>query len=188
MNSAETATMIEPATLKRELFPHLFPSESESNTFAVLDGASIPGLLEQLYAEPKPEYVCLYRGELEPDIAEVAPYLARLEPTHPFTAWLFAEGWGRHWGIFALSRSGLKAVRTHLRKFLKVKDAEGRQLHFRYYDPRVLRLFLPACTAQELADFFGPMDSLVCEGEQPATALVYSQEAKTLKTRKIPLP
>ncbi len=121
-------TTIEPATLKRELLPQLFSAESDLNAFAVLDGASIPDLLDHLYGDPRPEFVCLYRGELKPDIAEIAPYLVRLEQNHPFTTWLFAEGWGKHWGIFALSEAGLKTVRTHFRKFLMVKDAEGSQL------------------------------------------------------------
>jgi len=42
------------------------------NAFAILDGASVPGLLQHLHrCDPVRE--CLYRGELQPDIAEVAP-------------------------------------------------------------------------------------------------------------------
>ena len=47
------------------------------NTYAVLDGASIPQLRQALY-QMKPEYECLYLGELTGDMAEVAPYLVRL--------------------------------------------------------------------------------------------------------------
>jgi hypothetical protein len=187
MNPAGTTISIDPAALERELLPQLFPVDSELNTFAVLDGASIPDLLDHLYGDPRPEFVCLYRGELEPDMAEVAPYLVRLEPRHPFTEWLLAEGWGQHWGVFALSQEGLKAVRTHFRKFLMVKDAEGSQLYFRFYDPRVLRIFLPTCTAEELATLFGPVAGLLCEADPPATALLYSTAEQALKTRKIPI-
>src|SRR5207237_435347 len=138
---------IPPEALKAALIPHLFPDQDERsvNTFAVLDGASIPDLLDQLYTKPRPEFVCLYRGELEPDIAEVAPYLVNLEPRTLFTDWLLTEGWGKHWGIFVHTTDGLKAIRTHLRKFLMVNDPEGKQTYFRYYDPRVLRVFLPTC-------------------------------------------
>jgi len=185
MNSAGIEPTIEPATLKRALFPYLFAMDGEFHTFAVLDGASIPDLLDQLYGDPRPEFICLYRGDLEPDMAEIAPYLVRLEQGHPFTDWLFAEGWAKHWGIFALSSAGLKTVRTHFRKFLMVKDADGNQLYFRYYDPRVLRIFLPVCTPEELKTIFGPINNLLCEGEQPLTALNYSQQNKALKTNKI---
>ncbi len=42
------------------LYVHLF-SDPELNTYAVLDGASIPDLLEHLETDA-PEHVCLYRG------------------------------------------------------------------------------------------------------------------------------
>jgi hypothetical protein len=35
---------------------------------------------------------------------------------------------------------------------------------FRYYDPRVLRAFLPTCTLEEANTFFGPVDAFVAEG------------------------
>src|SRR5689334_3416011 len=97
MSPTTTATPIPREALKQTLRPHLFPEIDGIQTFAVLDGAWIPDLVDQLYGENKPEFVCLYRGELEPDIAEVAPYLVRLERDAPFTDWLLTEGWGRHW-------------------------------------------------------------------------------------------
>jgi len=186
MSALGTTATIEPEKLKRDLVPCLFSGESEQSTFAVLDGASIPHLLDQLYGDPRPEFVCLYRGDLKPDMAEVAPYLVRLEEGQPFTAWLLQEGWGRHWGVFALSTGSLKTLRTHFRKFLMVKDAEGSQLLFRFYDPRVLRIFLPACTPEELAAFFGPLSSLICEDDPPMAALSYTRVDRALKTGRIP--
>jgi len=116
-----------------------------------------------------------------------SPYLVRLEPEAAFNHWVFEEGWGRHWGIFARSSVGLNGVRTHLRKFLMVKDPEGKQLYFRWYDPRVLRIFLPTCNAEELATLFGPFTSILCEAESADTAVVYTTEERQLKARKIPL-
>ena len=51
--------------LKSELF-------GEDTVFVVLDGASVPGLLAKL-TELQPVHTCLYRGDIEPDLAEVAP-------------------------------------------------------------------------------------------------------------------
>ena len=45
--------------------------------------------------------MCLYRGELQPDMAEVAPYLVKLDRDAPFTDWVLDRGWGNHWGVFA---------------------------------------------------------------------------------------
>src|SRR5258708_30653063 len=95
--------------LNQAIHKHLFTDE-DANVFAALDGASIPDLLDKLYGL-LPEFECLYRGELEPDVAEVAPYLVRLEPNAEFTKWVFTHGWGQHWGIFASSLADFRALR-----------------------------------------------------------------------------
>jgi Domain of unknown function (DUF4123) len=156
----------------------LFGSE-DLNVFAVLDGASVPGLLDQLH-DQQPEHVCLYRGELEPDMAEVAPYLVKLESDTDFTEWLIEKGWGNHWGVFAQSAESLSGMRRHFRKFLVVYDPDSKPLYFRYYDPRVLRIYLPTCNAQELATVFGPVACYILEHEGPETALRFRTEAGSL--------
>lgn len=143
--------------VKQELF-----SVAGMNVFAVLDGASVPNLpagLQQLQAA----HICLYRGELEPELAVVAPYLVQLEPETRLTEYVLTQGWGNHWGVFARSRADLRTLRRHFRNFLTVYDPAGKPMLFRFYDPRVLRLFLPTCAAQELATIFGPVDSYLLE-------------------------
>ena len=144
-----------------QLRPHLFPGDG-TNTYAILDGASIPDLLDKL-DECQPEYVCLYAGELEPDVEECAPYLVRLDPDSEFTRWVIDEGWGKHWGIFATSPADLRAMRKHFRTFLLVKDPEGKTLYFRYYDPRVLAIYLPATNANERESIFGEVSAYFFE-------------------------
>ena len=51
----------------------------------------------------------------------------------------------------------LQTLRAHFRKFLRVKDMKGRNLYFRFYDPRVMAAFLPRCLPNELPEFFGPV-------------------------------
>ena len=161
-------------------------SAREDSVFAVLDGASIPDLQTSLYTH-QPDYECLYRGELEPDMAEVAPYLVQLEPDAEFTRWVIEEGWGEHWGVFAASNVDLAAMRRHLRKFLIVHNSEGKPLLFRYYDPRVLRVYLPTCTAGELATVFGPITSFVLEDKDPKTALGFRLASGELRREEIQL-
>jgi hypothetical protein len=151
----------------------------EFATFAVLDGASVPILLDKL-AQWQPEYECLYRGEIKPDLAQVAPYLVRIEPETEFAQWVLSEGWGKHWGIFAIVEAGLRDMRQHFRRFLTVHDESGKPLLFRYYDPRVLRVYLPTCNAAELAEIFGPVACYVAEGEEPGTALRFELRAGEL--------
>ncbi|KAF0224004.1 MAG: hypothetical protein FD167_4939 [bacterium] len=161
----------------------LFPSE-EAQLYAILDGASIPNLLSKL-DEYQPECECLFAGELEPDMAEVAPYLVSLQADSPFTEWLLLEGWGKHWGIFTLSKTETPAMRNHLRKLVRVRDEQGKPLHFRFYDPRVLAKFLPTCNTQELVDFFGQITNFVAETENEQIAKSFSLSNSSLKEDKI---
>lgn len=162
---------------------HLFAEEG-TNVFAVLDGASVPNLLSSLY-QNQPECVCLYAGELEPDMAEVAPYLIRLHRNSEFTNWVIGQGWGRHWGIFAVSQADLRTLRSHFRKFLMVYDSDGKPLYFRYYDPRVLRVYLPTCNAEELKTVFGPVEYYLLEDEEPNAALRFRNSSGILMQEKL---
>jgi Domain of unknown function (DUF4123) len=154
-----------------------------TSVYAVLDGASIPDLLEAL-VKHQPEYECLFRGELAPDMAEVAPYLVHLEPDSDFTNWVVTEGWGNHWGIFVVADEDLRAMRRHFRTFLVVYDNNGKPLHFRYYDPRVLRVYLPTCNAEELQTVFGPVIGYLLEDEDPNVMLCFQAESGALKQEK----
>ena len=176
--------MIEPKalqTIKEQLF-----SVPSSTVFAILDGASVPDLLVNL-ATFDPEHVCLYRGELEPDLAEVAPYLAILGNNSPFTDWVLANGWGEHWSIFGVAKAELQELRKHFRKFLMVYDESGKSLYFRYYDPRVLRLYLPTCNVKELQTVFGPVSSYLLEDEDPKAARTFTCFNGVLRDEKFSL-
>jgi hypothetical protein len=155
-------------------------------TYAVLDGASLPGLRANL-ARWQPEHVCLFRGELEPGVPDVAPYLVALQPDAPFTEWVFDQGWGRHAGIFAVTSADFRAMRKHCRTFLVVHGPGGKPLYFRYYDPRVLRLYLPTCTAPELAIVFGPVVSYLVEDETPASLLSFRRANGSVQRESLPL-
>jgi hypothetical protein len=161
----------------------LFPDD-QPNTFVILDGASVPGLPETLH-RLQPEHECLFRGELEPDMREVAPYLVRLEPDSEFSDWVIEKGWGKHWGIFALSPADLRTMRQHFRSLLVVYDPEGNPRRFRYYDPRVLSAHLPACNAADLAAMFGPVASYVMEAGVPHSALRFQLTNGSLKQDKL---
>jgi hypothetical protein len=170
-------------TVREALF-----SDRDKNVYAVLDGASVPELPQVLW-EHEPESVCLYRGELEPDMAQVAPYLVKLVPSSPFTDWILNEGWGNHWGIFAITAKevDLRTVRRHFRRFLMVKDPEGKSIYFRYYDPRVLSVFLPTCNSEELKILFGPINCYLCEDEDAPVLVRLSLTDGELNTKRMPL-
>jgi len=79
----------------------------------------------------------------------------------------YQRGWGKSWGVYLTSPSDLQEVRRHLRHFLQVKLPSGEQVYFRFYDPRVMRVFLPTCTPEDTTQFFGPIQNYLVEDENP---------------------
>lgn len=165
---------MEAQKLKNYLF-----SET-TRLYCILDGASVDDLPMRLYETNTPNY-CLFRGELEPDVLYAAPYVAVLLPGSAFSEWVFKECSGNHWGIFAHCRYSLKEMRRHCRALVNVYDEKGNPMIFRYYDPRVLRKFLPTCTNDEIVTLFGKIETLFAETEDGNTLTAYRLENDELK-------
>ncbi|MGC4095116.1 MAG: DUF4123 domain-containing protein [Polyangiaceae bacterium] len=154
--------------------------------FALLDAARAPELLGLLRMHSE-VYYSLYDGAAGEKLDDVAPYLVQLHARSPLTQALVQEQWGNSWGVFLWALTDFKALRRQLRRFLMVQDAHGKEMYFRFYDPRVLRVFLPTCTAQEATDFFGPVGSFVIEADEPNVALACSmrQQGATMRVDRI---
>jgi hypothetical protein len=153
---------------------------------AILDGARdrrIYSLLRQGLAD----YCCLYTGDLTRAVAEAAPYLVPLDRNSEFTARLIDLVWGQGAAIFVESPAVLTELRRHFRRFLRVRDDAGRTLLFRYYDPRVLRIYLPTCDADELRSVFGPVARFGVEDEDGSSLLSYRRTGPGLIAEVAPL-
>ncbi len=146
---------------------HLFRSQeghTPSRTYMILDAARDDKIYPELINSDM-ENLCLYLGDKAVELAAVAPYLLGLRKEGSFAQWLFMNGWGNSWGIFVQSAASFRELHRHFRKFLMVYDEEGTPLYFRYYDPRVLRVYLPTCNEAELRILFGPVERYMIEGE-----------------------
>jgi hypothetical protein len=142
----------------------LWPDGPNHDVWMIVDGARTIEIFRLLLACHL-EYSCLYSGPLAPELEIAAPYLVQLDHGYRDTHRLIRQAWSNSWGVFLKSGTSLKKLRRHLREFLIVQDAGGNRLVFRYYDPRVLRVYLPTCTAGELRTFFGPIESFWAEEE-----------------------
>jgi hypothetical protein len=146
----------------------LWPGENRRGVWMVADAARDRRIFPLLLACHL-EYSCLYSGPLPPALEAVAPYLIQLDYEYRDTRTLIRQAWGNSWGIFLKSDVRMEHLRKHLRRFLTVRDPKGGKLVFRYYDPRVLRVFLPACTRTELRALFGPVERFWLESAKPRT-------------------
>lgn len=72
---------------------------------------------------------------------------------------------GKSWGILTTAAPDvtLARQRLHFKKFLRVRTEDGRELAFRFYDPRVLNAYLPTCTDAEFKTLLGPVKRLLAE-------------------------
>ena len=138
----------------------------------IVDGArdrAIYGFLLDSYLE----YSCLYHGEISPELELAAPYLVQLDYDDSYSTKLIDRAWGASWGVFLKCDTSMSTLRRHLRTLLTVRDQRGKLLLFRYYDPRVLRVYLPTCLPDELKTVFGPIDRVWMEDENPETMLEF---------------
>lgn len=163
--------------IMRTLWPE--GEKSKLGVWAILDCARDPRIYLALL-ESRLEFRCLYSGKLPRALEMVAPHLVELFPNHRLTARLLDEGWGNAWGVF-LKIEDSSNLRHHLRKFLKVQDEDGRRMLFRYYDPRVLRVYLPTCTADELRQVLGPIQSFVVEDASGLGAIEFDAAGAALR-------
>lgn len=154
--------------------------------WTVLDGArnrKIYGAVDATYLNK----CCLYGGVLAPETKLTAPYLIELDRDDRFTRYIINQGWGNSWGVFFRSHVDMKRLRHHLRQFLVVKDEYTKRLIFRYYDPRVLRVYLRICLTRELQTFFGPIDGFLMEGEDPGTLIRFGFDGVALTEEPVEL-
>lgn len=131
--------------------------------YALLDAGRDPDVLTLLY---RYESRCrsLYEGESEATLGPSGPFLVELSEAELLTEILRA-GWGQSWGLFVTSNATFQELRRHFRTLLMVRRAKDQsELYFRFYDPRVLRVFLPTCSPEQVRAVFGPVSAFFMEG------------------------
>jgi len=150
----------------------LWPKGFSREVWMIVDAARDSRVFSMLL-DSHLEYSCLYSGPLQPELELAAPYLVQLDYDSRATRRLIQQAWGNNWGVFLRSDARLESLRRHLRGLLVVRDTRGNRLVFRYYDPRVLRPYLPTCTADELRTVFGPIQCFWVEEEDPLLAVEF---------------
>lgn len=173
------------------LSKYLF-SDERTHAYAILDGASVPDLLDTI-EEHQPLHVCLLRGVDDPELAKTAPYLVRLAAGDPFAEWVLGEDLGKHGGIFFIvpEETPFIDLRKHFRNMLRVRLPDGDTALFRFYDPRVFNDFLPICDQEQLREFFRPVNRYLAENiaekEDRFELIEYSLEQGTLQRKSLAL-
>jgi len=147
-----------------------------ASIYAIVDGArdrSIPRMVR----DSGFQYRSLYDGKSAEELGSFGPFLVKLPEDVGIIAQWLDPGWGRSFGVHLAAKQPFDEVRRHLRRFTLVELEGGRQVYFRFYDPRVLRVFLPNCTYEEWSAFFGPIQAYFAESEDAKHLLRFHRDA-----------
>jgi hypothetical protein len=118
----------------------------------------------------------LFLGDQAAQLADLAPYFFQVPHGAAFLAGEWRAALGKSAGILIDSPASPAEVFAHLRYAFIVKDEAEQPYFFRYYDPRVLRPYLPSCTPEQLAEFFGPVRTWICEDESAEGYLAFTRD------------
>lgn len=142
-------------------------TDVEPVVYAIIDGASNKELVPAL-KDSGLRYNCLYEGKLSYDMELASPYLVRLEQDNAFTEELLINGPENNWCIYLVTYPPVTmlSVLRQARKNQKVLNPKGNTLIFRYFDPRILRNYLPSCSIFEAGIFYGPVDTIICNSSE----------------------
>ena len=151
--------------------------------YAVVDCARDPRIYDLVHDALFP--MCLFRTEVVSPLGRAAPYLVPVEHAERLIAAWRRHGLGQSWGLFLTSSQEQARVRQRLRTFNEAKLPDGRVVLFRWWDPRVFRVYLPTCDAGDLVTLFAGIDSYVCENDDGAGFTIYLNREGTLATERV---
>lgn len=120
------------------------------HTYAILDAAKVMNLPEML-KDSGLEHRCLFQGDAEDELGEVAPWVVTLDTENSFVRKLFSKStsisdiWDVNHGIFIRSKGSLKQIHQHFRKFTKIQTSDGKWYYFRFWEPVSQFGFVRAC-------------------------------------------
>jgi pSer/pThr/pTyr-binding forkhead associated (FHA) protein len=117
-------------------------------------------------------YQFLAEGMTMGEVLPPGAYLTYLPATSQLLPKLVKESWGRNFCVFFTCMHPFSEVRKHLRQLLLLSTEDGRRFFFRYFDPRILQAFLPACSTQELTHFFGPVHAFIVQDSTDPSKLI----------------
>lgn len=131
--------------------------------------------------------ICLFSGPLDEELRRTAPHLIPLRREPEVLERMLSSCWGRSCLLLCESLADAERLRRHLKSLLRVEDERGRLLFFRYYDPRVLRVYLPSCTEHELRLVSGPVHRFFVESEESDAVLALGTQGGRLHEERLRL-
>ena len=160
--------------------------EKGERLFGIIDAARHLRLAKEAVRLFDQSAATLFEGPLARELQSYGPLLVPIDPESDYLE-RWALRWGDDAGVLLVSRRERVPLRAHLREIFVVQDETGQEHFFRFYDPRVIRAYLPTCTADELQQFFGPISRFLVESADGSSILRYQAGRESLVSKTIPL-
>lgn len=126
-------------------------------TYLLLDSIQIPDFYPRLHELAQIGALhSLYLTTQYAELADCGPVLTAVEPNSAL-AKTFTEEWQEKAGIWLESDADEATLLAHLRSLIHVRLEGDVSVFFRYYDPRITRLWLEDLTAAERDRLMGPV-------------------------------
>lgn len=151
--------------------------------YAILDCARNAEIFHALKSSSA-KYLSLLPDDTPLVLQKSAPHILQMDSDEPLSNWILKKGWMDHWGIFLSSRSSVNELKQHFASLLRARSPGGGSFLFRFYDPRVMQVYLPTCTKAELTRVFGPTESLLIP-DATGVATRHDFIEKKLSTQRI---
>ena len=121
------------------------------------------------------QYRSLFEGTMDVQSYGVSGFLVECKSESPLFQWMTSEAWGDHCCIYFISEASFDELFEHFQQFNRVYLEDDEVVLFRYYDPRVLRKYLPTCDDEEIDIFFGEVKIYFAESKDPGIMHIYTK-------------
>jgi hypothetical protein len=156
---------------------------TETPLFCLLDIAAAE-MIPSLLALAQERMELLHKDD---SAGGLAPCLLQLSPDSALLGVLVENGWGYGWASYFTSEASFEDSLKHFRKLFTVQLDEGKEVYFRFYNPRVLREFFSNAVSQDIATVFGPVTEWLIEGESKSELLKIRNASDGLQTVIVPV-
>lgn len=160
----------------------------ELTIYLLLDCAQIDDPLPLIYRLRDSASVhVLYQRTAYAEWADSGPCLVRVAPGQPLMRH-FEEHWRGKAGLLLASAAAEELLVEHLRSLVHARLSDGQVLLFRYYDPRILPLWLEPLDARERDRCMGPVQRFQLSPREGQEWLIRRGERSTEPARYAAAP
>lgn len=156
--------------------------KKQCNLYAIVDSARNDDVFKYFLTD-NITYQSLFQGKMDVKFFGVSGFLVECKKDSILFNWLTNDAWGTSCCVFLISKDPFEEILKHFQKFNRVYLEDDDVVYFRFYDPRVLRVYLPTCNNMEIKTFFGEIESFFMEAEKPYVLIEFQNNSTSFSPR-----